>query len=172
MSGWEKAFDAMTKRKYALMNIGTKYELKDILGSNASVYSPSVTISSKLPSSITMDCSGMCCATTKNGEPDPETKGKIKRPKYKTVDENDLINLEIKDVIFNDPATIIFWGDGTKTIVKCTKGQKFNKYFGFCAAVTKHIFETNSLVNRIVDKARDEKPVKEPEKKKKGKKNG
>lgn len=172
MSGWEKAFDSISKRKYALMNEAVKYTLSDVFDNRAYAAQPSVTISSKLPDNIAMDCSGVCCATIKNGEADPETKGKIKRPKYKTVDENDLINLEIKDVIFNDPATIIFWGDGTKTVVKCTKGQKFNKYFGFCAAVTKHIFETNSLVNRIVDKARDEKPVKEPEKKKKGKKNG
>ena len=27
----------------------------------------------------------------------------------------------IKDVIFNNPATIVFWGDGTKTVVKKSK---------------------------------------------------
>ena len=25
----------------------------------------------------------------------------------------------IKEVIFNDPATIVYWEDGTKTVVKC-----------------------------------------------------
>lgn len=25
---------------------------------------------------------------------------------------------KIKDVIFNDPATIVYWADGTKTVVK------------------------------------------------------
>ena len=30
---------------------------------------------------------------------------------------------EIKDVIFNEPATIIIWKDGTKTVVKCQEGE-------------------------------------------------
>ena len=36
---------------------------------------------------------------------------------------------DIKDVIFNDPATIVFWSDGSKTIVKCQKqnGDVFAK---------------------------------------------
>ena len=29
---------------------------------------------------------------------------------------------EIKNVIFNEPATIIIWKDGTKTVVKCQEG--------------------------------------------------
>ena len=35
--------------------------------------------------------------------------------------------LEIKRVVFNDPATIVFWKDGTKTVVKCSKGDTFSK---------------------------------------------
>lgn len=47
---------------------------------------------------------------------------------------------EIEDVIFNDPATIILWGDGTKTVVKCMKGEKFNKETGFAMAYLKKLF--------------------------------
>ena len=32
--------------------------------------------------------------------------------------------LEIKNVIFNAPATIVFWMDGTKTVVKAVKDRK------------------------------------------------
>lgn len=32
----------------------------------------------------------------------------------------------IKNVIFNDPATIVFWSDGTKTIVKCGKHDTYD----------------------------------------------
>ena len=35
-------------------------------------------------------------------------------------------NLKIKKVIFNDPATIVMWNDGTKTVVKCRVGDIFD----------------------------------------------
>lgn len=98
--------------------------------------------------------------------------------------ENRMDNwLEIDRVVFNNPATIIFWNsthveerelkDGTKelievqdkTIVKCTKGDKFNKYHGFCAAVAKRVFETNSAIQRIINEAVDEDTKKKPAKK-------
>ena len=46
----------------------------------------------------------------------------------------------IKKVIYNDPATIIFWSDGTKTIVKCMEGEDYDPEKGFMAAVTKKVF--------------------------------
>lgn len=53
-------------------------------------------------------------------------------------------------IIYNSPATIVFWSDGTKTVVKKRKGEKFNEYNAFCAALAKKVFESNSAVNRIV----------------------
>lgn len=44
---------------------------------------------------------------------------------------------EIKRVIFNDPATIIFWDDGTKTVAKCCDGDKYDAEKGFCIAYLK-----------------------------------
>lgn len=46
----------------------------------------------------------------------------------------------IKKVIYNNPATIIFWSDGTKTIVKCMEGEDYDPEKGFMAAVTKRAF--------------------------------
>lgn len=43
---------------------------------------------------------------------------------------------EIKSVIYNDPATIIFWEDGTKTVVKC-KNEKFDPEKGLAMAFLK-----------------------------------
>ena len=48
--------------------------------------------------------------------------------------------LEIKDVIFNPPATIVFWSDGTKTVVKCMEGDTFDKQTGLAMAICKRIF--------------------------------
>ncbi len=82
---------------------------------------------------------------------------------------------DIDRIVFNDPATIVFWADGSKTVVKCAPGQKFNKYQGFCAAVTKRLYVHNSYINRIVESGEDQNPPKEPVKKSKkstkGKKN-
>lgn len=43
---------------------------------------------------------------------------------------------EIRKVIFNNPATIVYWEDGTKTIVK-SKGEKFDPEKGLAMAITK-----------------------------------
>lgn len=44
---------------------------------------------------------------------------------------------KIKDVIFNDPATIVFWADGTKTVVQCQYGDIFDPEKGLAMAISK-----------------------------------
>lgn len=44
---------------------------------------------------------------------------------------------EIADVIFSGPATIVQWTDGTKTVVKCSKGENFDPEKGLVMAITK-----------------------------------
>jgi len=60
-------------------------------------------------------------------------------------------SISVDRIIFNDPATIVFWQDGTKTVVKCQEDQTFNPYFGFCAAIAKKLYGNNSRLNRIVE---------------------
>lgn len=43
----------------------------------------------------------------------------------------------IKNVIFNDPATIVFWADGTKTVVKAQDGDIFDPEKGLTMAISK-----------------------------------
>lgn len=47
---------------------------------------------------------------------------------------------EIKNVIFNDPATIVFWDDGTKTVVKCQDGDEFDPEKGLAMAIVKKAY--------------------------------
>ena len=47
------------------------------------------------------------------------------------------LKMKIKNVIFNDPATIVFWTDGTKTVVKCQDGDIFNPEMGLAMAISK-----------------------------------
>lgn len=48
----------------------------------------------------------------------------------------------IKNVIFNDPATIVFWHDGTKTVVKA-EGEPFDPEKGLAMAICKKMLGTN-----------------------------
>lgn len=47
--------------------------------------------------------------------------------------------VKIKNVIFPDPATVVFWSDGTKTVVKTQGGEKYNKEKGLAMAIIKKI---------------------------------
>lgn len=44
---------------------------------------------------------------------------------------------EIKEVKFNPPATIVFWDDDTKTVVKTRNGEKFDPEKGLSMAISK-----------------------------------
>ena len=46
----------------------------------------------------------------------------------------------IDKIIFNPPATIIFWSDGTKTVVKCGEHEEFDPEKGLAMAGTKKAF--------------------------------
>lgn len=58
-----------------------------------------------------------------------------------------------KKVIFAPPKTIVLWEDGTKTIVVCAEGYQFDPYAGFCAAVAKRNFGTNSQIKKVLENA-------------------
>lgn len=59
----------------------------------------------------------------------------------------------ISKVIFNNPATIVFWKDGTKTVVKCSSKDEFDPYFGLCCAITKKMIGNNSRIKKILKEA-------------------
>lgn len=50
---------------------------------------------------------------------------------------NKLTFASIKRVIFNPPATIVFWSDGSKTVVKCSKSEAFDPEKGLAMAIAK-----------------------------------
>ena len=56
-------------------------------------------------------------------------------------------------IIFNPPATIVFWTDGTKTVVKCAEGEKFDPYTGFCYAFTERCLGSISRIKKLCKKS-------------------
>lgn len=49
----------------------------------------------------------------------------------------------IKKVIFNDPATIVLWDDGTKTVVKCSEGDTYSEWSGLAFCICKKLMGDN-----------------------------
>ena len=58
----------------------------------------------------------------------------------------------ITKIVFNDPATIVFWRDGSKTIVKCNPEDKFDAEKGLAMACMKKMFGNNGFYNDIFRK--------------------
>jgi hypothetical protein len=57
--------------------------------------------------------------------------------KNRTINPKCLGEKLIKNVIFHDPATIVFWDDGTKTVVKAQNGEAYDPEKGLAMAITK-----------------------------------
>ena len=56
---------------------------------------------------------------------------------YNTYSKN--LVATIDHVVFNGPATIIFWQDGTKTVLKCHEGDEYSAVTGFALCMLKGI---------------------------------
>lgn len=63
----------------------------------------------------------------------------------------DMYKPKISKVIFNDPATIVFWTDGTKTIVKCGENDDFDPEKGIAMACMKKLLGTNKTGSNYLD---------------------
>ena len=51
--------------------------------------------------------------------------------------------MDIKEIIFHEPATIVYWKDGTKTVVKCNPEDSFDPEKGVFVAMLKKIGEAD-----------------------------
>lgn len=69
------------------------------------------------------------------------------------IHSNNLADM-IVDVIYHDPATIVKWKDGTKTVVKCQKdkGDVYNPEQGLAMCIVKKICGNKGNYNDIFTK--------------------
>lgn len=58
----------------------------------------------------------------------------------------------ISRVIFQDPATIVFWKDGTKTVVKTQGNEKFDKEKGLAMCIVKYMFGNTGMYYEVFKK--------------------
>lgn len=68
------------------------------------------------------------------------------------------VTSDIKKVIFNCPATIILWVDGTKTVVKCKEGDPYSKEAGFALCLLKKL--SGNDFHKVLRNACDDKEKK------------
>lgn len=80
-----------------------------------------------------------------------------------SLDIRDDIKDDIKDVIFNDPATIILWKDGTKTVVKVQEGETFDEEKGLAMAISKRVLGDKGNFNEVFKKYVKNEPEKKEE---------
>lgn len=67
--------------------------------------------------------------------------------------ENNMKNLKIKKVVFNPPATIVFWSDNTKTVVK-SSNELYDGEKGLAMAIAKKFLGTNDTKSNYYDEFR------------------
>ena len=60
--------------------------------------------------------------------------------------------LGIKRVLFSNPATIVFWTDGTKTVVKLRKGDKWDPEKGLAMACAKKLLGNRDGYHKALQK--------------------
>ena len=61
-------------------------------------------------------------------------------------------HFRIKKVIFNNPATIVYWEDGTKTIVKCGKDDTYSEETGLALCFMKKALGNKGNYNNTFKK--------------------
>ena len=59
---------------------------------------------------------------------------------------------EINRVMFRNPATVVFWSDGTKTVVRCQPGDVYNPDTGLALCVAKKYFGNTGKFNEVFKK--------------------
>lgn len=64
----------------------------------------------------------------------------------------EMLDSNIEKVIFNDPATVILWKTGEKTVVKAQDGEPYDKEKGFAMAILKYLNDNKSKYNNIIKK--------------------
>ena len=71
----------------------------------------------------------------------------IKNKDYKT---SEFLTSKVEDtyitkVIYQNPATILFWSDGTKTVSKCDENDTFDEEKGLILCIMKKVFPNKNI---------------------------
>lgn len=76
------------------------------------------------------------------------------RQSMERAEKNDIVRfgmcrVSIRKVIFNDPATVVLWSDGTKTVVKCGPEDTFDMEKGLAMAIVKKMAGNDNRFHKV-----------------------
>ena len=79
---------------------------------------------------------------------------KRSRQSTERAEKNDIVkfgmcSVSIRKVIFNDPATVVLWSDGTKTVVKCGPEDTFDTEKGLAMAIVKKMAGNDNRFHKV-----------------------
>ena len=60
--------------------------------------------------------------------------------------------LEIKNVYFNYPVTVVIWNDGTKTLVRCSENDFYDPEKGLAMAIVKKAYGNDNKFRKVFKK--------------------
>lgn len=69
---------------------------------------------------------------------------------FNQYEETEYLSGEIERVIYNDPATIVFWTDGRKTVVKKSEDDVWDPEKGLAMAIVKYFFGSTSFLKDYI----------------------
>lgn len=58
----------------------------------------------------------------------------------------------ISKVVYNNPATVVLWSDGTKTVVKRQPGDTYSAETGLAMAIRKKAYGNKNYFNKVFAK--------------------
>jgi len=58
----------------------------------------------------------------------------------------------IQRMLYQNPATVVFWSDGTKTVVKCQPGDTYSAETGLATAICKKAYGNKNHFNKVFAK--------------------
>lgn len=101
--------------------------------------------SNKKTSNAYRDVLNLFCHANFTNEKEKENKGM-------TTNRNKAYIPAIKKVIFNNPATIVIWNDGTKTTVKCSERDEYSEEVGLAMCISKKALGNKGNFNEVFKK--------------------
>ena len=133
---WDIGFDVLRRFKYTNPDLRPSSEIDEILGIKVRRILYHTDDASKIClTNDVNDCIPIMIASRGSGKTYTQFKylDEMMKKWNRGIVNN---NQSIKNVIFNDPATIVFWTDGTKTVVKA-ENEPFDPEKGLAMAIAK-----------------------------------
>ena len=133
---WDIGFDVLRRFKDTNPDLRRSSEISEILGIKVRRILYHTDDASKICLTKDMDdCMSIMIASRGSGKTYTQFKylDEMMKKWNRGIVNN---NPSIKNVIFNDPATIVFWDDGTKTVVKA-ENEPFDPEKGLAMAIAK-----------------------------------